>query len=1203
MFRSSSPAVHGGNLSTWLKAVTTPFLPKDASNLQHLNQEQLDTEPDELMAHDPTQSYNYKELARILGSLVHILVTQAWLSEWSNIDLEQQAATLMLQAEEAWKDQARTQSRLDQLLLETQNQPEKEDGTDPELQKEVERLQNALQDLRLDTDQRGQLEREAQKELNEKLQQCDTLLERAKTELKERDSKARACEKHLQAARAKIDKLTLQRDELQDELDTVHAELKHSYRLQSGWNRETHTIEFLPARHSNPFSQEPRAEKGGVSPWLKTSPASFQEYLSATEGGEPFQRTHATKPCTAPRELDKLARNIPTFNPDPAGGHDVHAYLQDIDFHLQTVANVTALDKLYLLRITSRRDVHRILDRQPETVKVDYQQLRKTLILEFSDPDSDHGLLNTIDLKQGQLENPQTFYSQLLKAYFGAHNEPGMEQDVNFKTLFLRNLHASWSFHLGVSACPRSMSTQELRDLAHKAYTKQKTISEKTVKNPTIYSVSEHCSELTLEGAPQHHSHRPFYRESRPFQATRGPHNRGGARPKHQSKRYERFWDRRPKKSRSPPSRTQSPDSLQWNHSRHDTGKLNPEHTSEKHRAATSETAEILRVLKELLYMKTRKEDKKDEPDILCLSIRTETNTLSNCHLTEPSTPNTARHPQTTELTVTSQGDSITQAPQLTAAHPERDSTVPHTRYHNPKVPENAVLATCLRSELHETGPNHPSIVTPAPMPTFLGNLVEKGVGRKLHLNITLGKGVRMEALIDTGSHLTVISSQLFKRLQFEAKRQDRTLTPQTCELNVQSYSQNDIRFDKVASIHLTIGPMSLVHPVYISPMDTYPLLIGKDLLDRFEPLLDFKQLKVWAQVRETLPLQPHRSPVTDCQVTEVTGTPTEPDCQVTELTGTPAASHGYTASTTNQGSSLLLCTLVNEQGMVVPAYTKGFAVRLNMRCGRTLNHMLGFFQPSPECVELRLTLEATPLTEVSSHIVYILCNNWTVTDINIPKAYRLGWLVSHDFHDFERVRPVIGPISPALIPEGNTDNTLFTAPFKFIAITSVMSVTKDQVCRTELTEDQHLAVYTVSHQSVGETDEPATPLNTKPTDDTPMEEPYPGFESPVQRILQDANALQSDTVRQGLRQVLYKFKESCAKDSLDCGLTNLHMVHIPTHPDAPPTFVKQYKIPIASQEPVQEIIESMLEKGVIRPSNSTYSAPIWHVLKPNGEW
>ncbi len=61
--------------------------------------------------------------------------------------------------------------------------------------------------------------------------------------------------------------------------------------------------------------------------------------------------------------------------------------------------------------------------------------------------------------------------------------------------------------------------------------------------------------------------------------------------------------------------------------------------------------------------------------------------------------------------------------------------------------------------------------------------------------------------------------------------------------------------------------------------------------------------------------------------------------------------------------------------------------------------------------------------------------------------------------------------------------------------------------------------------------------------------------------------------------------------------------MRIPTNPNAPPTFVRQYKIPIASYEPVQEIVDSMLEKGVIRPCNSTYSAPIWPVLKPNGKW
>ncbi|KAL1258980.1 hypothetical protein QQF64_009557 [Cirrhinus molitorella] len=89
------------------------------------------------------------------------------------------------------------------------------------------------------------------------------------------------------------------------------------------------------------------------------------------------------------------------------------------------------------------------------------------------------------------------------------------------------------------------------------------------------------------------------------------------------------------------------------------------------------------------------------------------------------------------------------------------------------------------------------------------------------------------------------MSSQLFDRLQTEAKRQNQTLKYQRCVLNVQSYSQNEVQLEQVAPIHLTIGPMSVVHPVYISPMDSYPLLIGKDLLDRFEALLDFKQLKI----------------------------------------------------------------------------------------------------------------------------------------------------------------------------------------------------------------------------------------------------------------------------------------------------------------------------------------------------------------------
>lgn len=185
MSRSSSPAVPWDRLAIWLEAMTNTVLSRDASDLQQKSQEQLDAELDKLTAHDPTQSYTQKELAKILGSLAHNLLDQARLSEQSNTDLAREGAALKLQAEEARRNQTVTQHRLDQLLLET----EKEDETDTEQEKEVERLQKTLEDLRLHADQREQQEKDTRDKLNEQLRRGESLLERANNELKDRDVK------------------------------------------------------------------------------------------------------------------------------------------------------------------------------------------------------------------------------------------------------------------------------------------------------------------------------------------------------------------------------------------------------------------------------------------------------------------------------------------------------------------------------------------------------------------------------------------------------------------------------------------------------------------------------------------------------------------------------------------------------------------------------------------------------------------------------------------------------------------------------------------------------------------------------------------------------------------------------------------------------------------------------------------------------
>lgn len=77
----------------------------------------------------------------------------------------------------------------------------------------------------------------------------------------------------------------------------------------------------------------------------------------------------------------------------------------------------------------------------------------------------------------------------------------------------------------------------------------------------------------------------------------------------------------------------------------------------------------------------------------------------------------------------------------------------------------------------------------------------------------------------------------------------NKTLQIKICSLEI------PVGMEHVALLQLSIGPMSLIHPVYISLLNSIPLLIGKDLLNRFEPLIDFQRLKIWAQVQEPLPL------------------------------------------------------------------------------------------------------------------------------------------------------------------------------------------------------------------------------------------------------------------------------------------------------------------------------------------------------------
>ncbi len=197
-------------------------------------------------------------------------------------------------------------------------------------------------------------------------------------------------------------------------------------------------------------------------------------------------------------------------------------------------------------------------------------------------------------------------------------------------------------------------------------------------------------------------------------------------------------------------------------------------------------------------------------------------------------------------------------------------------------TPSSVVLVVQLDPEEDPSKKDPLTIQGEPPFQQFLCHLTEKGVARKFYLSTTLENELVHEALLDTAADVTLVSATLFNTLQTLARRSNRDLKLQTCSLEIQPYFPNSTILKHRALVQVTIGSMTLVHPVYVSPLNAIPFLIGKDLLNWFEPLIDFKRLKIWAQVRQPLPISlPQQGEVQCC----VLGTETVPDnTQVDQL-------------------------------------------------------------------------------------------------------------------------------------------------------------------------------------------------------------------------------------------------------------------------------------------------------------------------------
>ncbi len=416
---------HWEGLEMWLSVTTGSILPKAAETLQHQTQNQLDDSIASIMGQDPSQNYSPRELAKITGSLSHILIATLKLSDKHAAQRQQELTS--------------AQRRIEQLEREAQVRQEGTDEVEQDTEEETNRLKETLEA----TSHEMQQIKEDFADCADKLQYAEKLLEKAKTDFSDKNSRIKALEVHLAESRNEISRLTRQLDYVTKESESLQEELRHAYELR----REPSSTERAPtappsSRTGSPVhrpTREPKIE-GMV---LKHSPAPSEERYITTEPKESAAASRRSVHGLDLKDLDKLARNIGKFNPSLPNSQNVHAYLQDIDFHLEMRPNVTDKDKLYLLRTTSSPEVRSFLDRQPVNTKTDYQRLQKALIKEFADPESDQGLVAALETRQGRHDTPQAYYSRLRQAYFGTRNESDMEEELNFKTLFLRK-PSSW---------------------------------------------------------------------------------------------------------------------------------------------------------------------------------------------------------------------------------------------------------------------------------------------------------------------------------------------------------------------------------------------------------------------------------------------------------------------------------------------------------------------------------------------------------------------------------------------------------------------------------------------------------------------------------------------------------------------------------------------------------------------------------------
>ena len=109
-----------------------------------------------------------------------------------------------------------------------------------------------------------------------------------------------------------------------------------------------------------------------------------------------------------------------------------------------------------------------------------------------------------------------------------------------------------------------------------------------------------------------------------------------------------------------------------------------------------------------------------------------------------------------------------------------------------------------------------------------------------------------------------------------------------------------------------------------------------------------------------------------------------------------------------------------------------------------------------------------------------------------------------------------------------------------------------------------------------------------------------PAKQAQLWQMVENAEEKLSDEETNQLYELLCSFADVFADDSEDLGRTDLTQHRIHTG-DAQPVHQAPRRLPAARREETRKLLQNMLQRDIIQPSNSPWSSPIVLVRKNNG--